>query len=266
MDRINGADFTDIGGGRRGFRDEDLPTGIAGTEVTALFLNMVQEEIISVLDDASLAPDPADWHQLLKAIGRGSQSGKWSFAVAGGTANALTATLSPVPAALTPGMRILLLCAATNTSGVVTIATNGGALIPVSRRNSATLAAGDIKAGLNEFAYDGTQWRLMGAPFGQSVISGQGWIDIPGGLTLQWGTGSMTGGTVTLNWPKSFSASPYSCLALDNGAVLWSTSNASFIGISALNAAGGIFRGITWNGSGMILGSIIFNYFVLGPT
>jgi hypothetical protein len=69
MDRINGAGTVDIGGGRRGFRDENLGAGVEGTEVTALWLNMVQEEILKVITEAGLTPDPGNWTQLDQAIG-----------------------------------------------------------------------------------------------------------------------------------------------------------------------------------------------------
>ncbi|NKM17754.1 hypothetical protein GFM01_07875 [Rhizobium laguerreae] len=68
MDRINGAGTTDIGGGRRGFRDENLGAGVEGTEVTALWANMIQEEIMKVCTEAGLAPSEADWTQLYQAI------------------------------------------------------------------------------------------------------------------------------------------------------------------------------------------------------
>lgn len=68
MDRINGADTIDIGGGRRGFRDENLAAGAAGTEVTALHLNSVQEEILKVITSAGLVPSDADWSQLWQAL------------------------------------------------------------------------------------------------------------------------------------------------------------------------------------------------------
>ncbi|WFS01581.1 gp53-like domain-containing protein [Rhizobium tumorigenes] len=242
--------------------DRDTPSAIVGSRVPAKAVELNQREIVAMIKAAGLTPSNADLKQLAKAI----QSQKVNYAVAGGSANALTCTLDPAPSSLTPGMRVRLLCPSTNTSGAVTIQTNGGAAIPVYRRNSTTLAPGDIKPGLNDFAYDGTQWRLMAAGFGQSVISGNGWIDLPGGLTLQWGTGATSAGTVTLNWPKTFSANPYICLALDFGAASWSTSNASFLGISALNPTGGIFRAITWNGTGMVQGAVGFNYQVLGPT
>lgn len=70
MDRINGAATVDIGGGRRGFRSEDLPGGTEGTEVTDLFLNMVQEEIIKVVEDEGIVLNPADWTQLSQALAR----------------------------------------------------------------------------------------------------------------------------------------------------------------------------------------------------
>ncbi len=69
MDRINGAGTIDIGGGRRGFRDENLGAGVEGTEVTALWANMVQEEIMKVCAEAGLSPSEADWTQLYQAIG-----------------------------------------------------------------------------------------------------------------------------------------------------------------------------------------------------
>ncbi len=68
MDRVNGADTVDIGGGRRGFRSQNAGAGIAGTEVTALYLNALQEEILTVLQGAGIAPDEDDWTQLWQAI------------------------------------------------------------------------------------------------------------------------------------------------------------------------------------------------------
>lgn len=69
MDRINGADTHNIGQGRRGFKDENVVAGTAGTEVTAAFLNSLQEEVIKVIEAAGLELDPNDWTQLFQAIG-----------------------------------------------------------------------------------------------------------------------------------------------------------------------------------------------------
>jgi len=68
MDRINGTDTVDIGQGRRGFKDENVQAGIAGTEVTASFLNGLQEEMAKVIEQELGPLDPNDWTQLWQAL------------------------------------------------------------------------------------------------------------------------------------------------------------------------------------------------------
>ena len=68
MDRIYGAETADIGADRRGFKDENVVAGVAGTEVTAHFLNAAQEELMTVIVGAGLVPDPDDWTQLWQAL------------------------------------------------------------------------------------------------------------------------------------------------------------------------------------------------------
>lgn len=68
MDRISGANFVDIGSGRRGFRSENRVAGVIGTEVTDTFMNGVQEEILSVIESEGITPLPDNWAQLLAAI------------------------------------------------------------------------------------------------------------------------------------------------------------------------------------------------------
>jgi len=80
MDRINGAGTVDIGGGRRGFRSEDLPSGTEGTEVTDNWLNAVQENILKVIEEAGLALDVGDWSLLWRSI-RFSQMADGYFSV-----------------------------------------------------------------------------------------------------------------------------------------------------------------------------------------
>lgn len=254
MDRINGAGTVDIGGGRRGFIDEDLGVGQEGTEVTALWLNMTQEEMIKVIETAGLVLNPADWTQLWQALqilglsagarsrrwtavismtltsapgaptagdtylvptgatgiwatqvgkiaewngaawyyftpvaGHGislpdgrvferiggvyveklaldAQSGKWSYAVAGGTPNALTATLTPAPAALTAGMTFRLKIAATNTSRNVTMNLNGLGVFNVVGGDGTLPKIGDLLMGtVVTFAFDGTNIQIVGS-------------------------------------------------------------------------------------------------------
>jgi hypothetical protein len=71
MDRISGADWVDIGGGRRGFRSEDGTTGVPGTEVTAGWLNAIQEELLGVIEAwLGEALSATDLTQLRRAIDR----------------------------------------------------------------------------------------------------------------------------------------------------------------------------------------------------
>lgn len=55
-----------------------------------------------------------------------------------------------------------------------------------------------------------------GTPFDYNTQAQQdGWIDLPGGITMQWGfwTVNGSGGTTTVTYPKAFSAGPYSVVA-----------------------------------------------------
>lgn len=253
MDRINGADTIDIGGGRRGFRDENLVAGAAGTEVTALFLNMVQEEILKVVTEAGIEPSEADWTQLWQALqilglapdarsrrwlavismtlssapgapatgdtylvptgatgiwathvgaiaqwsgsawsyltppdGHGislpngrvyeriggiyveklaldAQAGKWNYAIAGGTANAITATLDPAPSALTAGMKVRLKIANTNTASA-TLNVNGLGAVSIRKADLSPSEAADmVKDAVLDLTFDGTYWQITGA-------------------------------------------------------------------------------------------------------
>lgn len=70
MERINGsAVATDLfGAGKDGFRDGNKALGVAATVVNAEYMNGVQEEIMSVIEEAGLTPDAEDNTQLLQAI------------------------------------------------------------------------------------------------------------------------------------------------------------------------------------------------------
>lgn len=159
MDRINGADTVDIGGGKRGFQDEDLLGPQTGTEVTAQWLNMVQEEMCGVIEGAGIALNPGDWGQL----GRALQTGRLNYAVADGTVNVLTATLSPAPYALGAGLGVRLLIPAPNTDAV-TLNVNGlGAKTVVTQVGDA-LIGGEL-VGIVDFVYDGAKfWASVSRP------------------------------------------------------------------------------------------------------
>lgn len=163
MDRINGADTIDIGGGRRGFRNENLILGQAGTEVTALWLNMVQEEIISIILDGDMVPDAADWAQLRKSLYKQSQAGKWNYSVAGGSANALTAVLTPVPADYNAFKKITLKTPNFDILDNATLNVNALGALPIVKMRGAPIRKGDIPPNtLIDLFCDGTRFLFTG--------------------------------------------------------------------------------------------------------
>lgn len=251
MDRINGADTIDIGGGRRGFRDENLIAGLPGTEVTAEWLNMAQEEILKVVTEAGFVPSAGDWTQLWQALqvlglapdrgrrwlavnsmtlssapgapavgdayfipagatgiwaanvgkialwggsgwtyqtptdGHGFslpdgrvferiagayveklaldvQSGKWIYAQAAGTANDLTATLTPSPLSYAHLRMVMINATQANTRADVTININGLGSRSIVRKGGAPLRKGDIQPGPMLLLDNGTAYELIG--------------------------------------------------------------------------------------------------------
>lgn len=68
MDRIDGANWVDIGGGKRGFRKRNAAAGVAGTELTPEWLTDVQEELLTLLSAASINPVKGNRTQVYQAI------------------------------------------------------------------------------------------------------------------------------------------------------------------------------------------------------
>lgn len=301
MDRINGADTIDIGAGRRGFRSENLVAGVSGTEVTDLFLNSVQEEILKVVEQAGLVADGADWSQLWQALkilglagasrgrrwmavlsmtlssapgaptegdaylipagatgiwatnagkiaewtgsvwsyfqpsnGHGislpdgrvyeriggayvekialdAQSGKWLYAEAAGTANALTASLTPAPASIPAGLKVTLKIQATNTAAM-TLNLNAFGAAAVVGEDGAPIPANSVYPNqLATFGWNGSNWVLLGfassriPPKNITTYSNPGtysWV-VPAGVykvfARVWGGGGGGGGIAGTN-------------------------------------------------------------------
>lgn len=94
-----------------------------------------------------------------------TQTGSVIFAgTAGGTANALTATLVPAPIALVDGMHIIVRAAAQNTAAV-TLNLNGIGVRAVTRRGGTALTAGAIAGSghmlLLAYHAAGSRWELL---------------------------------------------------------------------------------------------------------
>ena len=170
MDRINGADTIDIGAGRRGFRSENLVAGQAGTEVTADFLNSIQEELLGLIEASGIVADDESWGQLLRAV----RSQKLNYFAAGGTANALTITPSPAFGSLADlvGVPLRIQSSAGNT-GAMALNVSGLGAVAVTRKAGGALASGDWPSGVIEtLVYDGTAFRLQSSVIGEFAATG----------------------------------------------------------------------------------------------
>ena len=119
--------------------DKSVPGAVRGSAVPAAAIEAPQREIVDVIARSGI--EPADGNQLASAI----QSGLLNYAVAGGTANALTAALPVAPASLSAGLVVRLKIAAANTAAP-TLNVNGlGAVNIIDTAGEAPqFAAGDI--------------------------------------------------------------------------------------------------------------------------
>jgi hypothetical protein len=93
----------------------------------------------------------------VEKIARDVQSGKWSYAVATGTPNALAVVLTPPIAQYTPGMTVKVKTASKNT-GAATLNAGAGAA-PIRRPSGSELLDGDLAGGgVYTFVFDGANW------------------------------------------------------------------------------------------------------------
>lgn len=92
------------------------------------------------------------------------QQNSLQFAVAGGTSDALSVTLSPSPT-LVDGMQILVRAIAANATTNPTLTLNGGSSLLITKFGGSALAAGDIVGALHELnlRYNSahTRWELL---------------------------------------------------------------------------------------------------------
>lgn len=157
MDRVNGADWFDIGGGKRGFRAQNAGLGIPGTEVTDTWLNNLQEELLYLVEQLGLAPNAAITTQIAQTL-RGQ---KHNYMVAAGTANTLTvAAPTPTLVAYTLGLPVRLKIAITNT-GPATLNINALGAKGILHQSGAPLVGGELVANeIVDLIYDGVAFRF----------------------------------------------------------------------------------------------------------
>ena len=188
---------------------------------------------LNTVDDNTTNPDSAGVGWIPMATSVAVQSNQYTYAVAGGSANALTATLNPAPASIGNGFAFDLLIASTNTS-TVTLNLNGEGVRSVTLMNGAALRPGDLAASqIARFVRNGTTYLLQTPnTIPSTTLAASGSARLSEGIILQWGTiAGNASGTGTQTFPVAF---PTACVNvqitdLTNASLatvdLWGTDN-----------------------------------------
>lgn len=152
----------------------DPSIGVAGSIPPAASIEYPQRELVALFTAAGLTPTNADLLQLAKAI----QNGVISYGQDGGTANAMSVTLNPVPQ-LNNGLTVRVRKSAASNSGATTLNVNGLGARPVVRMNGTALALNDLLANMPfQVIYDTAlaSWVLTNF---QGGAGGGGGVAIP---------------------------------------------------------------------------------------
>lgn len=165
--------------------------------VAALTTFIADELGQDVLDSGGSAAVTALAAQIASAIKAAMQSGTGNYAADTGTANAMVATLSPAPTALTVGMTVRIKKVSTANTGATTLNLNALGVKPVVDEENTALVAGQIAASsILAYTYDGTSWRVS-KPKATSVGAA-------GSTTqVQFNNGGVLGASANLVWDNT---------------------------------------------------------------
>ncbi|MGN7829740.1 glycine-rich domain-containing protein [Agrobacterium radiobacter] len=138
--------------------EDGYPCGEADQELFNWTAGWPIGNIWNMLLQSGITPDTDKLLDLARAV----QAGKVNYAAIGGSANALTMTLSPAPASWSVliGTPIRGIITTTNT-GACTLNVNGLGAKPIKIDNGSDPIAGDLKSGsVAVFIYDGTNVQI----------------------------------------------------------------------------------------------------------
>lgn len=124
-----------------------------------------------------------------------AQNGSLAYASGAGSANALTAALSPAVVALTAGLRVTVKATTTNT-GAATLNLNGLGAVAIQNFGSALLGGEIVSGQTYTFVYDGSVWQFQ-SPTSTSAGTIVGEIRFFGGATAPAGWFEATGAAVS---------------------------------------------------------------------
>lgn len=249
--------------------DRNTPGAVRGSKVPAAALEAPQREIVSLISASGLAPSAGDLQQVAKAI----QTGAITYAVAGGTANALTAALPIAPTALTDGMTVRIRPAATSTSATPTLNLNAHGAKTITNPDGSSLVDGALAAGAPAMLLYSAltdKWILLTQPTNGGGAGQNGWCYLPGKMILQWGryTGICWGdeyagngvyeGDVTVVWPRAFASAVYAVVNGAGDVAGRGQQEQAWIFNPTLVGGGGVIASRTLNAT------VVGNYMVVG--
>ena len=208
------------------------------------------------------------------------QNQTFLYASAGGTADALTLTVSPAPTAYVTGQRFSFKATATNTTTTPTINVNSLGAKTFKKKSSSgvsTLAVGDIQNGvIYSCIYDGTYMQLEAVDISTNVTAGKTLIatSTPTGVaTVTFDNIPQTYRGLILTWDN------ISCATTTRSLKVQWDSNSTFtspLSVSATKITGttpsqisgtDLFTATTQSAGEVASGSIIFNSYQSGcPT
>jgi len=239
---------TDAGTGQRMHQQaQSVPTAVSDTDMNGLIW-----ELLAAIKAGGLVPAafdktvPGTYTQLRDAIAIAVRLQSAAYAVAGGTADALTGTYAPVVPALVNGLTLYVRAATANATPTPTFSPNGLAPKAIVKGNGLPLVAGDIAGAGHwiELQYDSVldKWVLLNPAFGiravsvQSLLSSNGIRSFPAypgdttPLIFQWVQGvTVASGRATGSWPFTF----------PNGVLREFVTVQGITGVSTLNASAG---------------------------
>ncbi len=121
-------------------------------------------------------------------------------------------------------------CAITKTGSDVINNGSQGALTSISLLEQDSVTVVSIGAGWS--VIEGELHQAVSSSFAGSLATG-GWKRLPGGLILQWDTGSTVSGTVTKSFPTSFTNSCFAVTVNSNVSENWSNNECTIFGVDS---------------------------------
>lgn len=98
------------------------------------------------------------------------------YAVFAGTAEAISASITPAPTAIVTGHTIIVSCPSANATTSVTLNMNNLSAAPVRLPDNTEISLGAVK-GLRKYSYRGGYWALMNPPSGGAVATSTNFSD-----------------------------------------------------------------------------------------